>query len=72
MADSAGVSVPSGLDPRTTRREFTVDVDAHKLEKMRKEGHVRGFTVFCDEGEHVGGENTAPNPLGYFLLGVAF
>lgn len=23
--------------------------DAETLEKMRKEGHARGFTVYCDE-----------------------
>ena len=63
-AERAGVS-------RSGRHEFTVEADASKLERMRKEGHVRGFTVFCDEGENVGGDNSAPNPLGYFLLGVA-
>jgi hypothetical protein len=28
--------------------------------------------VYCDEGAHVGGENTAPSPLGYFVAGVRF
>jgi hypothetical protein len=73
MREGPGASVPAGLDPaRTARREFTVEVDAQKLERMRKAGHVRGFTLLCDEGENVGGDNSAPNPLGYFLLGVAF
>jgi hypothetical protein len=70
--EGTGSSVPPALDPRGGRREFTVEVDAHKIERMRKQGHVRGFTVYCDEGENVGGDNSAPNPLGYFLLGVAF
>jgi hypothetical protein len=39
---------------------------------MRKEGHARGFTVHCDEGERVGGDNTAPSPLAYFGLSLAF
>ena len=72
MAELTGTGVPAALDPRGGRREFTVEVDAQKLERMRKEGHVRGFTLMCDEGPNVGGDNTAPNPLGYYLLGVAF
>jgi len=54
------------------KREILVEADAEILEKMRKEGHARGFTVYCDEGERVGGENTAPPPLAYFGLALAF
>ncbi len=56
----------------TIKREILVEADAETLEKMRKEGHARGFTVNCDEGERVGGENTAPPPLAYFALALAF
>ncbi len=56
----------------TIKREILVEADAEILEKMRKEGHARGFTVYCDEGERVGGENTAPPPLAYFGLALAF
>jgi uncharacterized OsmC-like protein len=72
MAEPVGTSAERASAARAGRHEFTVEADASKLERMRKEGHVRGFTVFCDEGENVGGDNSAPNPLGYFLLGVAF
>jgi hypothetical protein len=65
-------SVPPGLDPTVGRREILIEADAVKLEKMRKEGHVRHFTVFCDEGAHVGGDETAPAPLGYLALSLAF
>jgi uncharacterized OsmC-like protein len=34
--------------------------------------HVQGFEVFCDESERVGGEHTAPSPLGYFTAAVGF
>jgi hypothetical protein len=34
--------------------------------------HVQGFTVYCDESERVGGENTAPSPLGYFTAAIGF
>ena len=54
------------------KREILLEMDAETLEKMRKEGHTRGFTVYCDETERTGGENTAPLPLAYFGLSLAF
>jgi hypothetical protein len=42
------------------------------MERIRKEGPARGFTVYCDEGERIGGDNTAPPPLAYFGLSLAF
>jgi uncharacterized OsmC-like protein len=54
------------------RREVTIEADATTLERMRKEGHARGFTVYCDEGANVGGDNTAPPPLAYFCLALGF
>jgi uncharacterized OsmC-like protein len=54
------------------KREIQIEADAETLEKMRKEGHARGFTVYCDELERVGGDNTAPSPLAYFALALAF
>ena len=53
-------------------REIVLEADAESLERMRKEGHARGFTVYCDEGERIGGENSAPPPLPYFGLSVRF
>lgn len=54
------------------KREIVLEADAETLERMRKEGHARGFTVFCDESERIGGANTAPPPLAYFALSVGF
>jgi hypothetical protein len=54
------------------KKEITLEADAETLEKMRKEGHARGFTVYCDEGERIGGNNSAPPPLAYFGLSLAF
>jgi hypothetical protein len=54
------------------KREIVLEADAETLERMRKEGHARGFTAFCDEGERIGGANTAPPPLAYFGLSVGF
>ncbi len=56
----------------TIKREILMEADAETLEKMRKEGHARGFTVYCDEGSRIGGDNTAPPPLAYFGLALAF
>jgi uncharacterized OsmC-like protein len=54
------------------KREIVVEADAQMLEKLRKEGHARGFTVYCDEAERTGGDNSAPSPLAYFALSLAF
>ena len=54
------------------KREIVVEADAEALAKMRKQGRARGFTVYCDEAERTGGENTAPPPLAYFGLSLAF
>ena len=54
------------------KREITLEADAEMLERMRKEGHARGFTVYCDEAERTGGDNSAPPPLAYFGLSLAF
>lgn len=35
-------------------------------------GETSQFEVFADEGARLGGENTAPRPLTYFLLSVGF
>lgn len=60
------------VDDLQIKREIVLEADAVTLERMRKEGHSRGFTVFCDEGERIGGDNTAPPPLAYFGLSVGF
>lgn len=54
------------------KREITLEADAETLERMRKEGHARGFTVYCDEAERTGGDNSAPPPLAYFGLALVF
>lgn len=53
-------------------REIVLEADAETLGKLRKEGHARGFTVYCDEAERTGGDNSAPPPLAYFALSLGF
>ncbi len=60
----------SGPGQQASGPAFEVQVKA--LEGMLKEGHVRQFTVMSDEGERVGGTDSAPSPLGYFTLGIGF
>jgi hypothetical protein len=57
-------------DDMQVKREIILEADAETLEPMRKEGHAR--TVYCDEGERIGGDNTAPPPLAYFGLSWGF
>ncbi len=59
-------------DDLQVKREIVLEADAETLERMRKEGRARGFTVYCDEGERIGGDNTAAPPLAYFGLSLAF
>jgi len=54
------------------KREIVLEADAKTMERMRKEGRARGFTVYCDEEERIGGDNSAPPPLAYFGLSLAF
>jgi uncharacterized OsmC-like protein len=37
-----------------------------------KEARVGKFTFSCDEGEFLGGDGTAPNPLAYFVASIGF
>jgi hypothetical protein len=53
-------------------REIVLEADAATLGKLRKEGHARGFTVYCDEAGRTGGDNSAPPPLAYFALSLGF
>ena len=53
-------------------REIVLEADAETLERMRKEGHARGFTVYCDEGERIGGDNTAPLSVYSLFTSVGF
>ena len=63
---------PPALDPTLTYRENLIEAECETLERQRKVAHVQGFEVYCDESERVGGEGTAPSPLGYFTAGIGF
>jgi hypothetical protein len=53
-------------------RRFVFDVRAEKVLRQQKKVVFAGFEIRCDEGERIGGDNTAPPPLAYFAAAVAF
>jgi hypothetical protein len=59
-------------DDIVMKREIVIEADTETMERQKKEGRVRGFTVLCDEAERTGGDNTAPPPLAYFALSLGF
>lgn len=59
--------------------ELTVVVEAKALEKQRKEAEVtlvappgRMFTLHCDEGAYLNGDDTAPPPLAFLSSSIGF
>ena len=58
---------------------FEVNLMAESLDGMRKRAVVEpnlptwgAFELTCDEGSGLGGNDTAPPPLGYLSAGIAF
>ncbi len=70
--------MPGSLQP-VQDREVRVSVEAESLEGMKKRAVVTleqpvgsTFSILCDEGAYLGGEDRAPPPLGYFSAAIAF
>ena len=59
-------------------RQFSQEVVTITDRGLRKQGiivepgEVSHYDVFADEGPRMGGENSAPRPLSYFLLSAGF
>jgi hypothetical protein len=54
-------------------------VEAEALDKQHKKGEAtltqpegKTFTIHCDEGAYLSGDDTAPPPLAYLSSSVAF
>jgi hypothetical protein len=58
-------SIPGG-------RRFSFDLRAEKEERQRKRASFSHFTIACDEGANLGGDDSAPPPLAYFGAALAF
>jgi hypothetical protein len=70
--------IPGSLQPQQDR-ELKVSLQAESLEGMKKRAIVTleqpegsTFSIICDEGAYLGGEDTAPPPLAYFSAAIAF
>lgn len=59
-------------------RQFSQEIVTVTDRGLRKQGiivepeEVSQYEVFADEGPRMGGENSAPRPLTYFLMSVGF
>ncbi len=59
-------------------RQFSQEIVTVGVGGLRKQGIIvepaetSQYEVFADEGARLGGDNTAPRPLTYFLLSVGF
>lgn len=61
------------------KRDVILEAEASWMGGMRQQAQVRVvnppsrvYTLVCDEGEHMGGEDSAPPPLAFFIAGVVF
>jgi hypothetical protein len=70
--------VPGSLQAHQDR-EITITLDAESLDGMKKKAIVTleqpvgsTFSILCDEGAYLAGEDSAPPPLAYFSAGIAF
>jgi hypothetical protein len=65
-------SSPFRIEQTPEGRRFAFDVRAQKTVRQQKKAMFASFEIPCDEGERIGGDNTAPPPLAYFAASIAF
>lgn len=60
------------------KRDVILEAEASWIGGMRQQAQVRVinpasrvYTLVCDEGEHMGGEDSAAPPLVFFMAGLA-
>jgi hypothetical protein len=63
---------PFRREQTPTGRRFSFDLRAQKTVRQQKKAMFGSFEIACDEGEQIGGDNTAPPPLAYFAASIAF
>ena len=69
---STTASNPGSSPSGEVFRSFSIEVDGEALERMRKQANFREFTIHCDEGPRLGGDDSAPPPLAYFAAAIMF
>jgi uncharacterized OsmC-like protein len=79
ILNPAKLPAPMAIDPdyvrppRDPERGGTrIVAQVGSLDGQLKHGYAGGFHLRCDEGEGLGGTNSAPNPLSYFVAGAGF
>jgi hypothetical protein len=83
--DEAEVSTPSldevlgSIQEPQEGKEIRVRLTAESRDNMKKRALVAletpgfgTFSVWCDEGTSMGGDDSAPAPLAYFSAAIAF
>ena len=61
--------------PGQSSRSMVIELDVEDMGNMLRRAFVDGhgkFTIYCDEPEAIGGNNTAPAPLHYFAASILF
>ncbi len=77
--ESSAEGTPVGL-AESQDRELRLRVEAKSLEKMKKQALVTreaptggsAWSILCDEGAYLGGDDAAPPPLAYLSAAIAF
>lgn len=67
MADS-----PFRIERREDGVHFTFELKTETAERQLKRATFAQFEMMCDEGEAMGGDDTAPPPLAYFSAALGF
>jgi hypothetical protein len=77
-APAVSGGVPGSLQP-VQDRELRIRVTASALERMQKQAVVSlespvgsTWSIRCDEGSYLDGDDAAPPPLAYFSAAIAF
>lgn len=78
VAEPGPGGIPSSLQP-VQDRQLRVSVEAESLVGIKKRAVVTleqpvgsTWSILCDEGAYLGGEDSAPPPLVYFSASIAF
>lgn len=78
MADQSDIKAAENKEYAWQGRQFGQEVITITDKGLRNRGIIvepaetSGFEVFADEGPRLGGEDSAPRPLTYFLMSVGF
>jgi hypothetical protein len=51
---------------------FSFDLRAERTERQQKRAVFGRFEMLSDEGQNLGGDDSAPPPLAYFSAALAF